>query len=180
MAEKISCFKMTNFRALITLKIYSNIFKIRLFIRVTHCRNTRIQMDLSKNKQFSAKKARKKVPVCEMFEFSGSLSFPMLLMLSWKLKIIAYGRSSTVPPSFKLKLFYQYQMTCIVTKSSIIDDLGSETCLWYVCFVRKTLRTRFKHKKSTFTCSKLKFRALKQDLKDNYAAKLTIKAPKQR
>ena len=180
MAEKISCFKMTNFRALITLKIYSNIFKIRLFIRVTHYRNTRIQMDLSKNKQFPAKKARKKVPVCEMFEFSGSLSFPMLLMLSWKLKIIAYGRSSTVPPSFKLKLFYQYQMTCIVTKSSIIDDLGSETCLWYVCFVRKTLPTRFKHKKSTFTCSKLKFRALKQDLKDNYAAKLTIKAPKQR
>ena len=171
---------MTNFRALITLKIYSNIFKIRLFIRVTHYRNTRIQMDLSKNKQFPAKKARKKVPVCEMFEFSGSLSFPMLLMLSWKLKIIAYGRSSTVPPSFKLKLFYQYQMTCIVTKSSIIDDLGSETCLWYVCFVRKTLPTRFKHKKSTFTCSKLKFRALKQDLKDNYAAKLTIKAPKQR
>ena len=138
---------MTNFRALITLKIYSNIFKIRLFIRVTHCRNTRIQMDLSKNKQFSAKKARKKVPVFEMLEFSGSLSFPMLPILSWKLKIIAYGGSSTVPPSFKLKLFYQYQMTCIVTKSSITDDLGSETCLWYVCFVRKTLPTRFKHNK---------------------------------
>ena len=137
-------------------------------------------MDLSKNKQFSRKEARKKVPVCEMLEFSGSLSFPMLLILSWKLKIICYRGNSTVPPSFKPKLFYQYQMTCIVTKSSIIDDLGSETCLWYVCFVRKTLPTRFKHKKSTFTCSKLKFRALKQDLKDNYAAKLTIKAPKQR
>ena len=156
MAEKISCFKMTNFRALITLKIYSNIFKIRLFIRVTHCRNTRIQMNLSKNKQFSAKKARKKVPVCEMFEFSGSLSFPMLLMLSWKLKIIAYGRSSTVPPSFKLKLFYQYQMTCIVTKSSIIDDLGSETCLWSVRFVRKTLPTRFKHNKVDIYMFKIK------------------------
>ena len=156
MAEKVSCFEMTNFRALITLKIYSNIFKIRLFIRVTHCRNTRIQMNLSKNKHFSAKEARKKVPVCEMLEFSGSLSFPMLLILSWKLKIIAYRGSSTIPPSFKLELFYQYQMTSIVRKSSIIDDLGSETCLWHVCFLRKTLPTRFKHNKVDIYMFKVK------------------------
>ena len=44
--------------------------------------------------------------------------------LSWKLKIIVYRGSSTIPPSSKLKLLCQYEMTSIVRKSSIIDDLG--------------------------------------------------------
>ena len=36
----------------------------------------------------------------------------------------AYRGSSTIPPSSKLELLCQYEMTSIVTKSSIIDDLG--------------------------------------------------------
>ena len=55
-------------------------------------------MDLSKNKRnrFSAEEAmnyiprtekRNQVPVCEMPESSGSLSFPLLPILSWKPKI---------------------------------------------------------------------------------------------
>ena len=82
---------MTNFRVLDTLAIYSNISKIRLLIQITLYKNTRIQMDISKNKPFSAEEAinyilrtkkRKKVPVCEMFESSGSLSSPTLSILS--------------------------------------------------------------------------------------------------
>ena len=79
-AEKISCFEMTNSRALETLTVYSNISK------VTFCRNARIQMDISKHNGFSAEEAmnyiprtkkRKKVPACEMLERSGSLSSTM-------------------------------------------------------------------------------------------------------
>ena len=96
MAEKISCFKMKNFRALNTLASYLNISKIKVLIQITLCRNARIQMDLSKNNCFSAEKAknyisrtekRKKVPVYEMLEFSWSLSSSMVPILSWKLKL---------------------------------------------------------------------------------------------
>ena len=56
-AEKISCFEMTNFQALNTLTIYSNISRISLLIQITLCRNARIQMDISKKNRFSAEKA---------------------------------------------------------------------------------------------------------------------------
>ena len=111
--------------------------RIRVLIQVTLCRNSRIQMDLSKNKynRFSAERAinhiprtekRKKIPVCEMLEPSGSLSSTLLPILSCKLKTITYSDSSTIHPSSKLELFCHYKMSSwhyIVTKSSIIDDL---------------------------------------------------------
>ena len=134
MAEKISYFERKNSRALNTLTSYLNISKIRVLIQITLCRNARIEMDLSKNNCFSAEEAinhiprtekKKKVPVHEMLEFSWSLSSFMIPILSWKLKIIAYSGSSTIPPSSKLELLYQYEMTSIATKSSIIDDLGA-------------------------------------------------------
>ena len=94
--------------------------KIRVLIQITLRRNARIQIqiDISKNNRnrFSAEEAmnyiprserRKKVPVCEMLESSGSLSSPMLSILSWKLKIIAYRDSSTIYPSSKLELLCQ-------------------------------------------------------------------------
>ena len=56
-AEKISCFEMTNFQALDTLTIYSNISKIRLLIQITLCRNARIQIVISRKNRFSAEKA---------------------------------------------------------------------------------------------------------------------------
>ena len=154
MDEKISCFEMKNFWALNTLAIYFNIFKIRVLIQITICRNARIQMVLSKNNRFLAEEAkqyiprtekRKKVPVCEMLEFSGSLPSSMLPILSWKLKIIAYRGSSTIPPSSKLELLCQCKMTSIVTKSSIIDDLGFRgaplVCLFSVQNITKKIKT---------------------------------------
>ena len=48
---------MTNFQALNTLTIYSNISRISLLIQITLCRNARIQMDISKKNRFSAEKA---------------------------------------------------------------------------------------------------------------------------
>ena len=110
---------MTNFQALDGLKTYSNIFKIRLLIQVTLCRNARIQMNLSKNNRVSTEEAinyiprtekRKKVPVYKMIESSGSLSYPMLPISSWKLKMIAYRGISTIPPLSKLELHCQYGM----------------------------------------------------------------------
>ena len=76
------------------------------------------------NKLYSLHREKKKVPLCEMFEFSGSLSSPMLSILSQKLKIIACRGSSTIPPSCKLELICQYEITSIDTNSSITDDLG--------------------------------------------------------
>ena len=82
-------------------------------------------MDLSKNNCFSAEEAenyiprtvkRNKLPVYEMLEFSWFLSSSMIPILSWKLKKIAYRGSSTIPPSSKLELLCQYEMTSIVTK----------------------------------------------------------------
>ena len=135
MAEKVSCFEMKNARALNTLTSYLNISKIRVLIQITLCRNCRIQMDLSKNNCFSTEREKNhilriekknKVPVYEMLEFSWSLPSSMILILSWKLKIIACKGCSTIPPSSKLELLCQYKMTSIFTKSSIVDDLGSE------------------------------------------------------
>ena len=83
MAEKISCFEMTNFQALNKLTFYSNIFKIRLLIHITPGRNAKMQIYLSNNNHFSLEEAinyiphtkkRKKVPVCEMLESSAFLS----------------------------------------------------------------------------------------------------------
>ena len=111
-------------------------------------------MDLSKNNCLSAEKAkyyipgtekRQKVPVYEMLEFSWSLSSSMIPILSWKLKIIAYRGSSTIPPSSKLELFCQYEMTSIVTNSSIIGDLGVRdmplVCLFSVQKITKKIKT---------------------------------------
>ena len=137
-----------------TLAIYLNISKIRVSIQITLCRIARIQMDVSKNNRFSEEEAknfiprteeRRKVPVCEMLEFSGSLSSSMLPILSWKLEIIAYRGSTTIPPSSKLELLCQYEMTCIVTKSSIIDDLAVQdpplVCLFSVQNITKKIKT---------------------------------------
>ena len=133
MAKKISCFEMKNFRALNILTSYLSISKIRVLIQVTLRRNSRIQMDLSKNICFSAEEAknyiprtekRKKVPVYEILEFSWPLLSSMIPILSWKLKIIAYRGDSATPSSSKLELLCQYEMISIVTKSCIIDDLG--------------------------------------------------------
>ena len=151
MAERIWCFEMKNFRALNTLASYLNISKMRVLIQ-TLCRNATIQMDLSNSNCFSAEEAkncipctekRKKVPVYEMLEFSWSLSSSMIPILSWKLKIIACRCSSTIPPSSKL--LCQCDMTSIVTKSSIIDDLGvwdpPLVCLFSVQNITKKIKT---------------------------------------
>ena len=111
-------------------------------------------MDLSKNNCFSAEEAknyipptekRKKVPVCEILEFCWSLSSSMIPSLSLKLKIIAYRGSSTIPPSSKLERLCQYEMTFIITKSSIIDDLGVRdpplVCLFSVQNITKKTET---------------------------------------
>ena len=98
MAEKISYLEMTNFRALYTLSIYSNISRIRILIQIKLCRDASIQVDLSKNNHFSIKEAisyipwtekRKKVTVCEILGSSASLFSSMVPILSWKLQIIA-------------------------------------------------------------------------------------------
>ena len=154
MAKKISCFEMKNFWALNTLAIYFSISKISVLIQITICRNTRIQMVLSKNNHFSAEEAKiillaprkeKKAPVCEMFEFSGSLSSSMLSILSWKLKIIAYKGSSTISPSFKVELVCQCEMTSLITKTFIIDNLEVRdpplVCLFSVQNITKKIKT---------------------------------------
>ena len=95
------------------------------------------------NKLYSSHREKKKVPLCEMFEFSGSLSSPMLSILPQKLKIIAYRGSSTIPPSYKLELICQYEITSIDTNSSITDDLGvRDQPLFFFCFLCKTLPKR--------------------------------------
>ena len=73
MAEKISCFEMTNFRALNTFTSYLNISKIRILIQIKICRNARIQMDLSKNNRFSAEEAKHYTPRTEKREKGTSM-----------------------------------------------------------------------------------------------------------
>ena len=131
--------------------IYLNISKIRVLIQITPCRNAIIQMDLSNN-NFSVEEAknyiprtekRKKVPVCEILEFSGSFPSSMLPILSWNLNIIAYRSNYTIPPSSKLELLCQNEMTTIVTKTSIIDDLRvrDPPIVYFLC---KTLPRKLK------------------------------------
>ena len=65
MAGKISCFEITNFRALNTFTINSNISKVGVLIQITLCWKVRIQMDLSKNNCFSAEEAINYIPRTE-------------------------------------------------------------------------------------------------------------------
>ena len=50
-----------------------------------------------------------------------------------------------IPPSSKLELLCQYEMTSIFTKSSIIDDLGARdpplVCLFSVQNITKKIKT---------------------------------------
>ena len=143
----------------VSLIFFWNISKIRLLIQITLSRNARIQMDLSKNNRFSQEEAtnyvpriekRKKVQASKTHESSGSLCSPKSPILSWKLKIIANRGSSTIPPSFKLELLCQYEMTSwhyIVTDSSIIDDLGVRDPLLVCLFPVQTLPKRLNFSK---------------------------------
>ena len=63
--KKISCFKMTNFRALDILAVYCNISKIGVLIQITLCGNGRIQIDLPKTKYFSAEEVINYIPHTE-------------------------------------------------------------------------------------------------------------------
>ena len=149
MAEKISCFEMKYFWVLNTLTSYLNIFKIRILIQITLCRSVRIQMDPSKNnwKQKILLLAPRKERRYSIWNAWVLLVFVLLHVpiLSWKLKIIAYRGSSTIPPSSKLELLCQCKMTSIVTKSSIIDDPGIRdpplVCLFFVQNITKKIKT---------------------------------------
>ena len=149
MAEKISCFEMKNFWVLNTLTSYLNISKIRILIQITLCGNVRIQMDPSKNnwKQKILLLALRKERRYSILNTWVLLVFVLLHVpiLSWKLKIIAYRGSFTIPPSSKLELVCQYKMTSIVTRSSIIDDLGVRdpplVCLLSVQNITKKIKT---------------------------------------
>ena len=124
---------MINFRVSDTLTIYSN----SILVLIKLCRNTSIQVDLSKNNGFSTEKAiryvprtkkRKKVPVREMLDLLHASNFIMGTE-----KIIAYRGRSTIPTLSKL--FCQYEMTSrhhTVTNSTIIDYIH----LWFVCFMQ--------------------------------------------
>ena len=149
MAEKISCFEMKYFWVLNTLTSYLNISKIRILIQITLCGNVRIQMDPSKNnwKQKILLLALRKERRYSIWNTWVLLVFVLLHVpiLSWKLKIIAYRGSSTIPPSSKLELVCQYKMTSIVTRSSIIDDMEvrdpSLVCLFSVQNITKKIKT---------------------------------------
>ena len=149
MAEKISCFEMKNFWVLNTLTSYLNISKIRILIQITLCGNVRIQMDPSKNnwKQKILLLALRKERRYSIWNTWVLLVFVLLHVpiLSWKLKIIAYRGSFTIPPSSKLELVCQYKMTSIVTRRSIIDDLGVRdpplVCLLSVQNITKKIKT---------------------------------------
>ena len=149
MAEKISCFEMKYFWVLNTLTSYLNIFKIRILIQITLCRSVRIQMDPSKNnwkQKIIFLVPRKERRYC-IWNAWVLLVFVLLHVpiLSWKLKIIAYRGSSTIPPSSMLELVCQYKMTSIVTRSSIIDDMEvrdpSLVCLFSVQNITKKIKT---------------------------------------
>ena len=117
-AEKISCFEMTNFQALDTLTIYSNISKIRLLIQITLCRNARIQIVISRKNRFSAEKAINYFPSHWEKKKGTNMWNDWLLWVfllshafSWELKIIAYKGSFKIPSSSKLELLCQCKMT---------------------------------------------------------------------
>ena len=132
----------------------SNTFKIRLLIQVTLCRNVWIQRDLSKNNFLS--KGRKLyswhweknegtsmvntwVPRVFVHPF-------MVPILSWKLKVITYRSNFAIPPSSKLGLLCQYEITSwhyIVIKTSIIDDLEVQdplVCLFLMQNITKKVK----------------------------------------
>ena len=88
----------------------------------------------------------------------------------------AYRGSSTIPPSSKLELLCQYEMTSIVTKSSIIDDLGiRDPPLYFVCFLCKTLPKILKLYEVNIYMIKVKKKGTRSSCE--IYPELTIKAP---
>ena len=170
--EKISCFEMTNSRALDTLTIYSNTSKIRLLIQITLCRNARIQMDISKKNRSSAEKAM------NYFLSHWEKKKGTNMWNAWVLWVFLHSHASkflmgtednskqrhfTIPSSSKLELLCQCEMTSwyyIVTKSFYL--------LWERLKFNQVNINIFKVKKksNTTTCE--------------ICPKVTIQAPKRR
>ena len=116
-----------------TFTIYSNIFKIRLLIQITLCRNAKIEMDISKNNRFSAEKA------INYFLSSWEKKKGNNMWNAWVLRVFLLSHASNflmgtednsiqrqLYDSFIIKLLCQCEKTSwyyIVTKSSIVDDL---------------------------------------------------------
>ena len=132
--EKISYFEITNFQALDTLAIYSNISKIRLLIQITLWETPEYANGLSKKNRFSAEIAINYFPshwkkestnMCNAWvlrAFLLSNFSPLLSNLMGTQHNCIWG----IPTSSKLELLCQSKMTSwyyIVTKSSIVHDL---------------------------------------------------------
>ena len=75
----------------------------------------------------------------------------------------AYRGSSTIPPSSKLQLLCQYKMTSIVTKSSIIDDLGVRDLPLVFLFSVENITKKIKTYRSKHL--RIQSRAVEQDVK---------------
>ena len=115
MAEKVSCFEMTNFQALDALTIYSNISRISLLIQITLCRNARIQMDISKKNHLSAEKAINYFPSSReiRYQYVKYLSpsvFSPSRYFQFSNRIIAQRGRFTIPSSSKLEMLCQCEM----------------------------------------------------------------------
>ena len=104
---------------------------------------TTVSQQKKKNSIFLAPRKQKRYQYVKYF--SGFSSSSMLLIISWKLKIIAYRGSSVIPASSKLELLCQYEMIYSFTKSSIIDDLGVRdpplVCLFSMQNIIKKIKT---------------------------------------
>ena len=144
MAEKVSCFEMTNFQALDALTIYSNISRISLLIQITLCRNARIQMDISKKNHLSAEKAINYFPSSReiRYQYVKYLSpsvFSPSRYFQFSNGILAQRGRFTIPSSSKLEMLCQCEMNSwyyIITNSSILDDLrvrDSPLACFYFC-----------------------------------------------
>ena len=146
---------MTNFQALNTLTIYSNISRISLLIQITLCRNARIQMDISKKNRFSAEKAINYFP--SHWEKKKGTN----MWNAWVLRVFLLSHASNFinrtkdnsiqrqlydPFIIKLELLCQCEMTSwyyIATKSSIVDNLlfpdRSLVCFFFVRKINSSL-----------------------------------------
>ena len=124
---------MKNFQLLGAFVIYLNFSKIRLLIQIVPCRICRIQKGSIKeqpflrrggNKLYSSHREKKEGSI--MWNACVPWVFVLPHAFICKLKITTYRGSSEIPPSFKMELLCQYELTFrhyIVTKNSITDDM---------------------------------------------------------
>ena len=180
---------MANLRASETLTVYPNIFKIRILIQIKLCENVGKQMDLSKKDSFSTQETTNYIPHAKKRKESTSMLNTWVI---WVFALLSASKYVKETEDNKIKRqVYDSYIIKIEAVFSVYNDLltlychkalhhrwcgGLRSLSGLLVFCAKHYQRDSNLTKPTFTCSKLKRRALEEGVKSVLSQQLRHKS----